>query len=87
MPKGGRLFIKTSNLGNKFVQITVGDTGCGIPQENLKNIFMPFFSTKSDGTGLGLSICYNIIKSHSGTIDVQTEANKGTTFIIKLPLG
>lgn len=85
MLKGGKLRIKTSNLLNQFVEIRISDTGCGISKENLKNIFMPFFSTKKDGTGLGLSICYNIIKSHNGSIDIETEVNKGTTFIIKLP--
>jgi two-component system sporulation sensor kinase C len=47
---------------------------------------MPFFSTKKEGTGLGLSICYNIIKIHNGSIDIETELGKGTTFIIRLPL-
>jgi len=51
----------------------------------LKNLFMPFFSTKKEGTGLGLSICYNIIKNHQGTIDVESQISKGTTFTIKLP--
>ena len=67
------------------VEIRISDTGAGITPQNLKNLFMPFFSTKKDGTGLGLSICYNIIKSHNGSIDVDTELNRGTTFIIKLP--
>ena len=85
MPDGGKLSIKTSNLQNQFVEIRIGDSGCGIPEQNLKNIFMPFFTTKKDGTGLGLSICYNIIKNHSGVIEIETLVNKGTTFIIKLP--
>ncbi len=85
MPEGGTITIKTSNFMNSFAQIIISDTGRGIAQEDLKNIFMPFFSTKRDGTGLGLSICYNIIKSHNGFIDIETKVNKGTTFIIKLP--
>jgi PAS domain S-box-containing protein len=85
MAEGGKLTIKTSNFENSYAQILISDTGCGIPQQSLKNLFMPFFSTKKEGTGLGLSICYNIIKSHNGSIDIETQVNKGTTFIIKLP--
>ncbi len=85
MPNGGLLTVKTENLSGEFAQITINDTGCGIPTESLKNLFVPFFSTKKDGTGLGLSICYNIVKNHGGTIEVESQAGKGTTFIIKLP--
>ena len=85
MPQGGKLTVKTSNLQNQYAEIRVSDTGCGIPLQNLKNIFMPFFSTKKGGTGLGLSICYNIIKNHNGSIDIESQLNKGTALIIKLP--
>jgi len=85
MPAAGVLTIETSNLANEYVQIIIRDTGCGIAADGLKNLFMPFFSTKKEGTGLGLSICYNIIKNHNGTISVESQAGKGTTFIIKLP--
>ncbi|MCX5706169.1 MAG: ATP-binding protein, partial [Candidatus Omnitrophica bacterium] len=67
------------------VNILISDTGHGIKPENLKNLFMPFFSTKKDGTGLGLSICYNIIKNHNGTIEVDSQLDRGTAFLIKLP--
>ena len=86
MPEGGFLTVKTESLANEFVQITISDTGSGIAPENLKNLFMPFFSTKKEGTGLGLSICYNIIKNHGGTIEVDSQPCKGTTFTVKLPL-
>ena len=85
MLEGGTLTIKTVNLSNEFVQINITDTGKGISPDNLKNMFMPFFSTKKEGTGLGLSICYNIIESHHGSINVESQLDKGTTFIIKLP--
>lgn len=85
MREGGNLSIKTSKLENAYAQIIITDTGCGIAPQNLKNIFMPFFSTKKEGTGLGLSICYNIIKNHNGTIDIESQLGRGTTFIIKLP--
>jgi signal transduction histidine kinase len=72
----------------KFVQIEIKDTGCGIPPENMAKIFEPFFSTKGQrGTGLGLSVIWGIIDNHNGTISVQSEIGKGTTFSIKLPQG
>ena len=66
--------------------VSISDTGPGIPTANLKNIFMPFFTTKKEGTGLGLSICHNIIKNHNGDIEIESVVGKGTTFIIKLPI-
>lgn len=86
MPGGGKIIVKTKNLNLQFIEIRISDTGCGIADEHLKNIFMPFFSTKKEGTGLGLSICYNIIRHHNGSINVETKLNQGTTFVIKLPV-
>lgn len=68
------------------VQIKVSDTGKGILPENLPMIFDPFFTTKEKGTGLGLAIVYNIIKRHHGKIEVSSVTDKGTTFIITLPI-
>lgn len=72
-----------------FVVISVTDTGCGIPPENLDRIFEPFFSTKKNvlgsGTGLGLAMVYGIVHQTEGFIKVQSEINKGTTFEIYLP--
>jgi PAS domain S-box-containing protein len=85
MPDGGFLRITTDNFENRYARITVSDTGHGIKQEDLKNIFMPFFSTKKTGTGLGLSICYNIVKNHNGSIEVESQPEEGTKFIVKLP--
>ncbi|RJQ16686.1 MAG: HAMP domain-containing protein [Nitrospiraceae bacterium] len=67
------------------VRINISDTGRGISPENLLKVFDPFFTTKEKGTGLGLAIVYNIIKKHNGEIDVKSEVNKGTTFMITLP--
>ena len=85
--KQGEISIKTWCDG-EWIHISISDTGCGIPGENLNKIFDPFFTTKEvgKGTGLGLSITYDIVKKHSGEINVQSEVGKGTTFIIKLPL-
>ena len=79
----------TTRAEDGCVSISVTDTGCGIPQENLDRIFEPFFTTKEvgTGTGLGLAISYEIIQSHSGTIDVESEVGKGTTFTVRLPTG
>jgi two-component system NtrC family sensor kinase len=85
MPNGGRLSIATKNINDKFVEIQVGDTGVGIDSKHLKDIFMPFFSTKKEGTGLGLPICYNIVKDYGGDMFVVTQLNKGTTFTVRLP--
>ena len=85
MPNGGVIKITTSNFENLYVQIQISDTGVGIPASHLKDVFMPFFSTKGDGIGLGLSICHNIIKNHNGSIELVSQVNRGTTFTIKLP--
>lgn len=75
-------------IKQKAVIIKIKDTGCGIPKEIQAKIFEPFFTTKEvgEGAGLGLFICYNIMKAHLGEIFVESEINKGTTFIIKFPI-
>ncbi len=85
MPNGGLIEITTANFKNLYAEIQISDTGIGMPASHLKDIFMPFFSTKHDGIGLGLSICYNIIKNHNGSIEFKNQVNQGTTFTIKLP--
>ena len=67
-------------------RIRIIDDGPGIPEEVLRNVLDPFFTTKSDGTGLGLSICHNIIEQHSGRLDIKSEVGQGTTVSIVLPL-
>ena len=84
MEKGGKLKIKTC-VRDDFMEISFSDTGGGISKENIQKIFEPLFSTKKRGTGLGLSVCAMLVERHSGKIDVQSEADKGTTFIVKLP--
>ncbi len=93
MPKGGTFTVSTAALPQRKddgkevqeVQIIFEDTGIGIPKENLPKIFNPFFSTRSDGTGLGLSITKNIVEQHGGNIEVESQVQVGTRFIITLP--
>lgn len=78
----------TTGVVNGMAQISIADTGAGIKPEHLERVFDPGFTTKGVGvgTGLGLSICYGIIEDHRGTITVESETGKGTTFTIRLPL-
>jgi two-component system NtrC family sensor kinase len=88
MPDGGRLMIMISrDQRTYFPQIRLMDTGCGIPAEEIPNIFEPFYSTKKEGhgVGLGLSVVYGIIERHGGKIEVESMIGKGTTFIITFP--
>jgi PAS domain S-box-containing protein len=85
MPEGGTLRVTTGSGGEGFLTADFGDTGCGIPPENLERIFEPFFTTKSDGTGLGLSVSAGVVGRHSGKITVQSQVNRGTIFTVWLP--
>ncbi|HYQ47997.1 MAG TPA: ATP-binding protein, partial [Thermodesulfovibrionales bacterium] len=87
MPDGGKLEISVKQ-SNGHVEMLFEDTGQGIDAEVKDKVFDPFFSTKgpTKGTGLGLSICYSIIKDHGGTIEIESEKEKGTRFIIKIPV-
>jgi len=88
MNNGGNLNIKVNQEGADKILVTVSDDGCGIPKPDLKRIFEPFFSTKTNkgGTGLGLSLTQNFVREIGGTMDVESEVDKGTTFKITLPL-
>ncbi len=85
MPDGGTLEIDV-HKNDDMIEFLFKDSGIGIPSENTKNLFKPFFTTKNTGTGLGLSICKNIIEQHGGTIEVASQPNKGSLFIIRTPL-
>ncbi|MBN1689017.1 MAG: PAS domain S-box protein [Candidatus Omnitrophica bacterium] len=90
MPAGGRLTIKTGQkmrARKKYAEISIQDTGSGIPFEIQKKIFDPFFTTKESGkgTGLGLSLIYDLVQRHEGKIELESQMGKGTTFRVLLP--
>jgi PAS domain S-box-containing protein len=87
MPKGGALEILLERNGDEAL-LRIRDTGCGIPENQLDNIFDPFYTTNQvgEGTGLGLCLCYSIVKQHFGAIEVESAEGEGTTFAVRLPL-
>jgi PAS domain S-box-containing protein len=85
MPDGGEIRIATARADDR-VRVVIADTGRGIPAEDVAHIFDPFFTTKASGTGLGLSVSYGIVDDHRGTIAVESEPGKGTTFVLTFPV-
>ncbi|MBF0329625.1 MAG: response regulator [Nitrospirae bacterium] len=93
MPDGGRIFFTAVNTiaelpvlrEGPYVKVSVKDTGTGMPQNVLANIFDPYFTTKETGSGLGLATVYSIIKRHDGYITVESKVGEGTVFHIYLP--
>jgi signal transduction histidine kinase len=85
MPNGGTLTIRTRLMGGR-VEIEFQDTGVGIDQKDLTRIFDPFYSTKENASGLGLAVCSSIVKKLNGTITAESDLNKGTRFVVSLPV-
>ncbi|UII57166.1 ATP-binding protein [Cytobacillus spongiae] len=85
MPNGGIISIVIEQKDESMYHIAVKDQGKGISKEKIKKLGEPFYTTKEGGTGLGLMVSYRIIEEHKGTIDIQSEIDKGTTFHIYLP--
>ncbi len=88
IPKQGKITIRARNLNEDFIEISIRDTGEGIPEEVRSKIFDPFFTTKEvgKGTGLGLPLSFSIVEQHGGTLSFESEIGKGTVFIVKLPV-
>ena len=85
MPDGGTLTIKSRKTRGK-VEVSLADTGVGIPKGTLERLFTPLFTTKARGMGFGLAICKRIIEAHGGRISVESTVGKGTTFTLSIPL-
>jgi two-component system NtrC family sensor kinase len=86
--ENGEITFSSKNPDSGTIRVEISDNGIGIPEDDIKHIFEPFFSTKHDtsGIGLGLAIVHGIVKSHNGKIDIKSELGKGTTISITLPL-
>ena len=89
-PERGKIIIRTRSFikpsGEPYVQVEFTDTGCGIPSDELEEIFNPFFTTKISGSGLGLSISNQIVRDHGGYIDVESQLREGSSFFVNLPV-
>ncbi|WP_374721452.1 PAS domain S-box protein [Peribacillus tepidiphilus] len=85
MPTGGKICIETDTWKDEYVKISISDEGMGIPEEKIKKLGEPFYTTKERGTGLGLMVSYKIIEEHHGWIEVESSLGEGTTFHVYLP--
>ena len=86
MPDGGKLTLTTRGK-DSLVEMAVTDTGVGIPEENLDKVFEPLFTTKAKGVGLGLALSRALVERQRGTLEVESEVGKGSTFTLTLPIG
>lgn len=92
MPDGGRITVtagpwrSAAHPGARWAQVRITDTGAGIPPDQIRRIFDPFYTTKQEGTGLGLAICHGILERHQGEIELESEEGRGTTAAVRLPL-
>jgi signal transduction histidine kinase len=85
MPDGGELRIAVE-LNDDLVNVSVKDTGCGVPHDRIEKIAEPFYTTKADGNGLGLSICRSVLYDIGGDMRMESEEGKGTRVLLTLPV-
>jgi signal transduction histidine kinase len=85
MSQGGRLGIEITQHDNRVI-VKVSDSGGGIPEDSLQNIFEPFYSTKSRGTGMGLPVAQRIARMYEGILTVEKTSSQGTVFRMEFPL-
>jgi two-component system NtrC family sensor kinase len=83
-PHGGRIMV-TARPADRAVEISIADTGCGIPADNLPRVLEPFFTTKPHGSGLGLSICRSVLWEVDGSLTIQSEPGNGTRVHVLVP--
>lgn len=86
MPKSGTIHVSIEHHSEKIMRVSFKDEGCGIPEEKIRKLGEPFYTTKERGTGLGLMVSYKIIAEHKGKIEVVSKEGEGTTFHIYLPI-
>ncbi len=96
MPQGGTVFVKAENAdlrdkehprlqAQRYVRLSIEDTGAGIAFENIPKVFDPYFTTRPEGQGLGLAVAYSIIAHHKGTIEIESDVGHGTKVVVYLP--
>ena len=87
MPSGGRLTVK-SRVNGKWMEVSISDTGCGIPEGDQERIFSPYYTTRTSqgGTGLGLPVCRQVVDEHGGELHLESAVGEGSTFTVRLPL-
>ena len=85
MPEGGTIEVAIRSNNNREIEIEISDTGTGIPEDILPQLFNPFFTTKEKGTGLGLSIAQRIVSDHNGRLEAKNKISGGAQFKIVLP--
>lgn len=86
LPRGGQIIVRTLPRDDGHVAFEVIDNGPGIPAELRERIFAPFFTLRSGGTGLGLALAKRVVQAHQGTVSVESEVSRGTTFRVELPV-
>lgn len=87
MPTGGTVAISTEQEGGEIVLVSIADTGVGIPPEDIDKIFHLYYTTKPGGSGIGLSLVFRVAQMHDGSIEVSSEVGRGTTMVVRLPVG
>lgn len=87
MPTGGTVAISTEQEGGEIVRVSIADTGVGIPPEDIDKIFHLYYTTKPGGSGIGLSLVFRVAQMHDGSIEVSSKVGRGTTMVVRLPVG
>ena len=86
MDDARELLVRTALKGSRMILVEVKDSGCGIPEQNMSQLFTHFFTSKPDGLGMGLSISRSIVETHGGRLEVKNNSDRGATFYFTLPL-